>query len=400
MTHKIKICLVAHLFPSHEQDHKGIFVRDLALELFRRGYEVHVVTPMRPSAVKEESCDGVYVHRFPFLGWHRGIQLGELKGTPILLLGSLIISGIIKCIQSVLKYRIDLIHAYWVVPGGFIGMVAGKLTGLPVVATAAGSDLNLASGRSFVRQLIRLTLKSLDRLVAVSTPLSRIALNLGLSRDKCVIIPGPVGIDILESTPGKVKLATKKKYPQCLLYVGNLTPPRRIDTVIRAMLRVRETSPDCHLVIVGDGILRQPSELLAEELDIRPNIHFLGARAHDQVLELLRSADVFIHCSNQEGLPVAIMEAMGASLPVVAGRVGGVPELVREGETGFMVSPDDVEGYAKKTLRLLNDDQLRKTLGVNGRRYAERHLNKTAIFSQLEIVYKEELTSRQSKGFH
>ena len=166
------------------------------------------------------------------------------------------------------------------------------------------------------------------------------------------------------------------------------------------MLRVRETSPDCHLVIVGDGILRQPSELLAEELDIRPNIHFLGALAHDQVLELLRSADVFIHCSNQEGLPVAIMEAMGASLPVVAGRVGGVPELVREGETGFMVSPDDVEGYAKKTLRLLNDDQLRKTLGVNGRRYAERHLNKTAIFSQLEIVYKEELTSRQSKGFH
>ena len=92
---------------------------------------------MRPSAVKEESCDGVYVHRFPFLGWHRGIQLGELKGTPILLLGSLIISGIIKCIQSVLKYRIDLIHAYWVVPGGFIGMVAGKLTGLPVVVTAA-----------------------------------------------------------------------------------------------------------------------------------------------------------------------------------------------------------------------------------------------------------------------
>ena len=113
---------------------------------------------------------------------------------------------------------------------------------------------------------------------------------------------------------------------------------------------------------------------------------------------MLPNANVFVHCSNHEGLGIAIMEAMGAGLPVVASRVGGVPDLVFEGKTGFMLAPDDVEGYAERILALLKNDQLRTHLGANGRSFAEKYLNKHSILSQTEIVY-EELLHREKKMF-
>jgi len=113
---------------------------------------------------------------------------------------------------------------------------------------------------------------------------------------------------------------------------------------------------------------------------------------------MLQGADVFVHCSDSEGLGMAIMEAMGAGLPVVASRVGGVPDLVREGETGFMIPPHDVGRYAKKILLLLQNDKLRQKLGSNARHFAEKHLNKQTILAQLETVYGEILTSTKKRS--
>jgi glycosyltransferase involved in cell wall biosynthesis len=90
------------------------------------------------------------------------------------------------------------------------------------------------------------------------------------------------------------------------------------------------------------------------------------------------------------------MEAMGAGLPVVASGVGGVTDLVQEGETGFMLSSDDVEGYAEKILALLEDDLIRKKLGEKGRRFAEKYLNRDAILAQTEKVYQDILHERKS----
>jgi glycosyltransferase involved in cell wall biosynthesis len=137
---------------------------------------------------------------------------------------------------------------------------------------------------------------------------------------------------------------------------------------------------------------------LADELGIRKHVHFCGALPHEEVLKILQCADVFVHCSEYEGLGMAIMEAMGAGLPVVASRVGGVPDLVREGETGFMIPPDDVETYAEKILLLLNNDQLRQELGSKARHFTAKHLNKQAILAQLETVYGEILTTKRKRS--
>jgi len=396
--HRHKICLISHLFPCDRQDYKGNFVRDLAVELRYRGHEVHVVTPMRPGAVKEETIDGVFVHRFSYYGWRRGIQLGQLKGNSTLLLGSLILLGTMKCLLSVIKHNIDLVHAYWVVPGGLIGLIVGRLTRRPVVATAAGSDLTTAPEYRLARLLTTLTLKHLDRVLPVSTPMKKIAMKLGLPGDRGTVIHGPVGIDTGDLKETAKQQPFTEKYGRTLVYVGNLTAPKRAETIIRAMQKVREMYADCRLVLIGEGSLLPSLEALADELGLKKHVNFLGALPHEEVLKMLQGADVFVHCSDHEGLGMAIMEAMGAGLPVVASRVGGVPDLVREGETGFMILPDDVEKYAEKIILLLKNDQLRKKLGSNARHFAEKHLNKQTILAQLETVYREILASTRKRS--
>ena len=391
----ITICLFTHIFPINKQELRGGFVRDLARELSRRGHEMHVVTPIRPGTLPEEQVDGIHVHRFTYWGWREDKLLGQLGGTSILLLGSLFMAGIWKCLMTVLHYNIRVIHAYWVVPGGFISTICGHLTKRPVVVTAAGSDLDLAARSKLIGILAAFTLKNLDRLIPVSTHLKRVALKLGVSKHKVSVIHGPVGIDLAKLSQSSNVSDLKRKFKQCLLYIAALAPPRRVDTVIMAMQHIREIYPDCHLLIVGEGILRVSAAALVDKLGMQEYVHFLGAVSHDQVLKLMPTADVFVHCTNREGLGIAIMEAMAAALPVVASGVGGVADLVHEGKTGFMLSPDDVEGYADRVILLLQDDQLRKKFGHNGRNFAVKHLNKDAILFQTEKVYQDVLNERK-----
>ncbi|MGD8704076.1 MAG: glycosyltransferase [Syntrophobacterales bacterium] len=373
-------------------------MRDLAVELRHRGHEVHVVTPMRPGAVKEETIDGVFVHRFAYYGWRRGVQLGQLKKNSPLLLGSLMLLGTIKCLLSVIKHNSDLIHAYWVVPGGLIGLIVGRLTRRPVVATAAGSDLTTAPKSRLPHVLTTFTLKHLDRVLPVSTAMKKIAIKLGLPRERVTVIHGPVGIDTGDRKETAKQQPFTEQHGRLLVYVGNLTAPKRAETILRAMQKVTEVYADCRLVLIGEGNLRPSLEALTDELGLRKHVHFCGALSHEEVLKILQCADVFVHCSEYEGLGMAIMEAMGAGLPVVASRVGGVPDLVREGETGFMIPPDDVETYAEKILLLLNNDQLRQELGRKARHFAVKHLNKQAILAQLETVYGEILTTTRKRS--
>jgi len=228
--------------------------------------------------------------------------------------------------------------------------------------------------------------------------MKKIAMKLGLPGDRGTVIHGPVGIDTGDLKETAKQQPFTEKYGRTLVYVGNLTAPKRAETIIRAMQKVREMYADCRLVLIGEGSLLPSLEALADELGLKKHVNFLGALPHEEVLKMLQGADVFVHCSDHEGLGMAIMEAMGAGLPVVASRVGGVPDLVREGETGFMILPDDVEKYAEKIILLLKNDQLRKKLGSNARHFAEKHLNKQTILAQLETVYREILASTRKRS--
>ena len=395
MAYNKVICIVTHLYPIDNRDYKGGFVRELAISLCDKGYEVHIVTPRRLNALKKEKINGVYIHRFSYWGYSKGVQLGKLKGTPVFLLGTLVLSGIMECAKVVIKCRANIIHAYWVVPGGLIAMISGLLTNRPVVATAAGSDLNTASRNRIYQLLIRLTLNGIDRLIAVSNSMKQIALSLGLPMKKAVVFPGPVGIDLDLYTDSHESVSLLNDAPEnthegvLLLYVGNLTYPKRVDTILRAMKIVTENVDDACLMIVGDGDKRLELENLVYDLGINDKVIFKGAVPHEKISDFMHKSHIFVHCSENEGLPVAIMEAMASGLPVAGSRTGGVPELIMENETGYIIDYNDYKGYAEKLVKLVLNHDLRNKMGIKGRELAVSKFSRKIIINKNIEVYEQ-----------
>src|SRR5262249_15934590 len=153
------------------------------------------------------------------------------------------------------------------------------------------------------------------------------------------------------------------------------------ETFLKACQLVREAVPDVRILIVGEGTQREKLERLAAELSIASAGSFLGAR--DDIKELLSAMDVFVLTSPTESFPNAVLEAMAAGCPVVATSVGGVPEIVGEGDAGFLVPPGDVTAVSDRVLRLLNDPALRRAMGERGAQRAQDEFSVETVSREL-----------------
>jgi glycosyltransferase involved in cell wall biosynthesis len=178
--------------------------------------------------------------------------------------------------------------------------------------------------------------------------------------------------------------------PPRIVTVGRLKAPKDPLTLVRALASLGAAPFEA--VIVGDGPDRPSVEAELERLGLGPVARLVGER--DDVLELLGGADIFVLSSRSEGLPLSILEAMSAGLPVVASRVGGVPELVLDGETGLLVPPGEPSSLAAAIERLLVDPALRNRLGAAGRARVEEYFDLDRCRSAHVELYRRELARR------
>ena len=160
-----------------------------------------------------------------------------------------------------------------------------------------------------------------------------------------------------------------------LLFVGRLAAVKGLPVLFEAIAQLRNDRPDILLTIAGDGPDRASLESTACSLGIAENLRFLGYQSQTQVRQLLAETDVFVMSSFAEGVPVVLMEAMAAGVPVVATRIAGVPELVEDGVSGFLVPPGDAQSLAERISALLEDDDLRNRFGKAGRAEVEAEFN-------------------------
>ena len=144
---------------------------------------------------------------------------------------------------------------------------------------------------------------------------------------------------------------------------------------VRAMPRILRVMPRTRFVMIGDGPLETKCQQMAAELEVNDAIHWEGRVAHERIPQHIRQWSVSVIPSVRESFGVAALESSAVGLPVVASRVGGLQETVRDGETGLLVTPEDPQALADAVIRLLRDEELRRTLGKNGRRYIETHFN-------------------------
>jgi glycosyltransferase involved in cell wall biosynthesis len=253
------------------------------------------------------------------------------------------------------RTRIDVLVAYQTVIDGLIAVLAKRLFGMPaIVMVRCDTEYQLdrfPQSRMFspfvFRHADRLGVQSAtigDELVAAIAGAGR-GLTADVLRAKLFVLPN-----------GIAPVTPRRGDGDGILYVGRLTRPKAVDVLLDAMREL----PGERLTIVGDGPERAALEQAARGL---PHVSFAGRVAHARVAEYLAGARMLILPSRQEGQPNVVMEAMALGVPVVATRVGGVPDLVADGETGLLTAPDDARGLAHAIRTLSSDAGLRARMG-------------------------------------
>lgn len=178
----------------------------------------------------------------------------------------------------------------------------------------------------------------------------------------------------------------------CLVAIGSLTPEKGVDVVLRALPSVARRHPGVELVIVGDGPLRSELEALAQALDVAPCVRFVGLA--EDVRPWLRQCALLVAPSRREGMGLAVVEGMAMGCPVVASRVGGLAEVVVDGQTGVLVAVEDSRALADAICKLLDEPAERARLGANGRQRAQAAFARDGALRQVQDLYDALLRER------
>ncbi|GAA6747090.1 glycosyltransferase family 4 protein [Thermus brockianus] len=285
------------------------------------------------------------------------------------------------------RLRPDLVHAHSS-KAGFLGRLAARSLGVRSVFTAHGWAFT--DGVSPARRALALTLERLagrvgDLVLAVSERDRELALRYR------VVPPERIRV-VWNGVPDTPLRADPGRHPPRIVMVGRFAPQKDHALLLRALAGLRGLP--WRLDLVGQGSLLPEVRALAERLGLGERVRFLGKRL--DVDRILADAQVFVLASNWEGLPLSVLEAMRAGLPVVASDVGGVREAVLEGRTGYLVPRGD-EGLLRERLALLlQDPHLRVALGSEGRRRYETHFTLERMLSQVWATYEELLAGGSS----
>jgi glycosyltransferase involved in cell wall biosynthesis len=258
--------------------------------------------------------------------------------------------------------QVDLLHAH--LPNAhLLAGVAGRLAGRPVLATVHGRQLSLTD---------------LEVHRAVASHLSVVcrytyfhALGLGVAPNQLSCEPNGVDTQVFAPRRSRGTLRRRLKLPPSaplVGFVGRLSMEKGPEVLVRAAFLLRQAKPDAHVIFVGEGPCRATVQALIEKMGLNSCIHLLGL--HEDMPSLYGELDVLVSTSYSEAMPLAIMEAMACGLPVVATRVGGVPDMVQHGRTGWLVAPGDFEDIARCLALLLSDEEARSGMGAAARRHA------------------------------
>lgn len=289
-----------------------------------------------------------------------------------------------------LRYRhFDLtFHVQWQAALGAWLLGLGGLS-RPMYVAAHGRELvmdfpwPLPGARKIFRWLRRRVLHRAEKVFAVSTPTAELARKLGLPQERVQVVPNGTDFQRFHPARREVRSAGKK-----LLTVCRLVPHKGIDTVIEALPRLRESIPEVHYQIGGEGPDRPRLEALARRLGVEDRVEFLGRVPDSELVELYNSCDLFVLATrpeppNIEGFGLVFLEAGACEKPVVGTRVGGVIDAVADGETGILVPPSDPKALASALLELLHDPARAHRLGVQSRQRILKHFTWAHSVEQL-----------------
>jgi N-acetyl-alpha-D-glucosaminyl L-malate synthase BshA len=359
----------------------GIIATELAKQLAVRGHHVHILSTDPPVRL------GDYV---PGLSFHRV----ETPHYPLFREPQYVLSLANKIVEVARGERLDIIHAHYAIPHAAAAyfarqiLASQKVPNAPaVITTLHGTDITLLGSDRSYSEIVAFSIEQSDGVTAVSESLKADTYReLGVTCDIRVI---PNFIDCESNQRVDASAIRRRLAPngeRLVIHVSNFRPVKRVGVAIDVFSRVRTLVPS-RLLMVGDGPDLGEAMRQAQALNLGDAVQFLGEQ--DRVVPLLSASDVFLLPSAQESFGLAALEAMTCEVPVVASKVGGLPEVIDHGVTGFLHAPDDLTGMAQSVAYLLLDERLRRQFGAAAKKVAHARYCDFAIIPKYETFYQE-----------
>lgn len=301
-------------------------------------------------------------------------------------------NAVVRIRELLVKHDVHVLH-----PHGYkadlYGYVAAWPNRVALVSTAHNWPSPLLQMRAYAA-LDRLVLRRFDRVIAISDVIAGVLQSSGIQPRKIETILNGVEIERFQGAAPSLRDGIQSKPQQQLVgFVGRLVKDKGGEILLKAAQKVLAVHLDTTFVFVGDGPSRKELEEFAMRLGIRERVSFVGVR--NDMPGVYASFDVVVLPSLVESVPMCLLEAMAASKPVIATRVGAVPKIIIPEETGLLLQPGDVEGLAAAISRLLTDAALARRLGENGCEHVRQHFSATSMAKAYLQTYAGVLASRE-----
>jgi glycosyltransferase involved in cell wall biosynthesis len=289
--------------------------------------------------------------------------------------------------------RIEILHTH-LIQADLLGFFAARRVRVPIVVSTKHNTHYFQSHGGWLERLDAFANRRLNRIVAVSEAVKRFYMETQrLDAAAIEVIHNGIELEQFRSSPPLEKFTLGlRETDKLVCAVGSLTEKKGHALLLHAWPEIVRAQPNARLALVGDGPLRGELERLTDSLGIRATVQFLGRRR--DVPSILRAADVFALPSLWEGFGIVVVEAMAASVPVVASSVDGVCEIVRDGVDGLLVPPKDSKRLGEAIVRVLNEPALAKQLTAAAQEHAEQFSIQNTV-GRLEALYESLMASKR-----
>ncbi|HTJ87213.1 MAG TPA: N-acetyl-alpha-D-glucosaminyl L-malate synthase BshA [Terriglobales bacterium] len=358
----------------------GVVATELGLELAQRGHEIHFISYAQPIRLTRPA---------PNIHYHEV----EVSRYPLFEYPPYDLALATRMAEVSEIYDLDLLHVHYAIPHSVSAMLARQMLAwgpkhrrLPFVTTLHGTDITLVGLDPSYLPVTRFSIEQSDGVTAISNYLrERTLTEFGITNNIDVIY-NFVNCELYcrDKELGKSRAEYGPNGERILVHVSNFRPVKRVMDVIEIFDRVRKQIP-AKLLLMGDGPERSPAERLAVQKGIHNDVIFLGKQ--EQVAEKLAIADVLLLPSELESFGLAALEAMACEVVPIGTRVGGMPEVVEHGKTGWLADVGDVDAMANYAVDILRDEDRLRAMGKDCRKAASDKFSAKKIIPQYEEFY-------------
>ena len=357
----------------------GAVATELGLALAQRGHEVHFISYASPFRLRSGFVERVTFHEVVPADY------------PLFEHSPYALALAVKQHEVALRAQLDLMHVHYAIPHALTAWLAKQMLqgerDLKVVTTLHGTDITLVGQDPSYFTITKFSIEQSDAVTAVSEYLREETYRaFGCVGCDIQVIPNFVSTaDFHPPTDAGCRGALAPAGHKVVIHVSNFRPVKRVADVVKIFAAVRRALP-ATLVLVGDGPDRDRAEEEVDRAGLRADVRFLGKV--DRVAELLRGADLLLLPSEIESFGLAALEAMACGVPVLASRAGGLPEVVVDGETGYLLPPGAVAAFAERAIAVLRDPALHARLRAAAAAHALA-FSAERVVPRYEALYRE-----------